>query len=139
MYDPIYPEKTTEPDDASLGQALGRAKRHWDALAAHVAEVSPEAKAEWKFYGSRNGWVFVVRGKRHALMYMIPHEEHFTASFAYKGKATQAALQSDLPAKIIEMIRSAPKYPEGRAVRMAVKSAADLKVAKRLLAIKLLS
>jgi len=136
MYEPLFPERLTEPDDAAMSEALGRAKRHWDGLVAHIAEAAPEAKPEWKHYGKRNGWVFVVRGKKHALMYMIPHEKYFTASFAYKGKAVQAALQSDLPAAVIEMIRKAPKYPEGRAVRMDVKSAADVKVAGRLLAIK---
>jgi len=49
----------------------------------------------------------------------------------------QAAEQSDLPTDVIEMIRQAPKYPEGRAVCVEVKSARDLKVAKALLDIKL--
>jgi hypothetical protein len=137
MEEPMFPDKNRPPRDADLARVLGRAKRGWDELAAHIAEAAPEAKAEWKHYGKRSGWVFVVRGKRHNLMYMIAHEKHFVASFAFGGKAVQAALQSDLPAAIIEMIRQSPKYPEGRAVRVAVKSAADVKVVQRLLAIKL--
>ena len=116
---------------------LGRTKRHWDDLAAHASTAYSEAKPEWKHYGKKSGWVFVVRGKRHNLMYLIPHEKWFGANFAFGEKAVQAALQSDLPTPAIEMIRQAPKYPEGRAIRLAVKSAADAKLAKKLLAIKL--
>ena len=35
------------------------------------------------------------------------------------------------------MVRQSPKYPEGRAVRVEVKTAADVKIAKKLLAIKM--
>lgn len=137
MYEAMFPEKLAQPDDAALAQALGRTKRHWDALATHIATAAPEARPEWKHYGRKSGWVFVARGKRNNLLYLIPHEKHFIASFAFGEKAVSDALQSDLPAKVIEMIRQAPKYPEGRAVRVAVNSAADVKIVKRLLAIKL--
>jgi hypothetical protein len=136
MSEALFSERSAKPDDSAMSTALGRTKRHWDDLAGYVAEAAPEAKPEWRHYGKKNGWVFVVRGKRSALMYMIPHEKYFTASFAYKGEAAQAATESDLPAAVIEMIRKAPKYPEGRAVRMDVKSAADLTIVKRLLVIK---
>ena len=69
-------------------------------------------------------------------MYMIPHDKYFGASFAFGEKAVQAALESDLPAAIIEIVRQAKKYPEGRAIRLQIKSAADAKAAGQLLAIK---
>ncbi len=137
MCEPLFPEKSTKPDDAALAQALGGAKRHWDALATHIATAAPLARPEWKHYGKKHGWVFVVRGKRHNLLYLIPHEKHFMASFAFGERVVRAAIQSDLPAQVIELIRQSPKYPEGRAVRVAVESAAGVKVVKRLLAIKL--
>jgi hypothetical protein len=137
MEGPVFPDKNQPPQDADLARVLGRAKRHWDDLSAHLSTASPIAKPEWKHYGKKSGWVFVLRGKKNNLLYLIPHEKHFVASSAFGEKVVQAALQADLPAPIVEMIRQAPKYPEGRAVRLAVTSAADVKVVKRLLAIKL--
>ena len=49
----------------------------------------------------------------------------------------KAAEQSELPDHVIELIRQAPKYPEGRAFRLEVSKAADVRIAKELLAIKM--
>ena len=135
MEEPVFPDKSCMPKDADLARALGRAKKQWDDLADAVA-ACPEAKPEWKHYGKKSGWIFVIRGKRSNLMYMIPHDKYFGASFAFGEKAVQAALESDLPAAIIEIVRQAKKYPEGRAIRLQIKSAADAKAAGQLLAIK---
>jgi hypothetical protein len=134
---PVFPDKQHKPQDSDLARVLGKAKSHWDALTDHASTASPDAQPEWKHYGKRSGWVFVLRGKRSNLLYLIPHEKQFNASFAFGEAAFQAALESDLPAKVIAMVRESPKYPEGRAIRMAVASAADVKVVKRLLSIKL--
>ena len=136
MVEPVFPDKSCPPKDADLARVLGRTKKQWDDI-AEAAAALPEAKPEWKHYGKKSGWVFVIRGKRTNLMYMIPHDKYFGASFAFGEKAMQAALESDLPAAIIEMVRAAKKYPEGRAVRLQVKSAAEAKAAKKLLAIKI--
>ena len=71
------------------------------------------------------------------LLYLKPLQKRFMAGFALGEKAVQAAEQSNLPDSVVEMIRRAPEYPEGRAVRVEVKTAADVKIAKRLLAIKM--
>ncbi|HVP10106.1 MAG TPA: DUF3788 family protein [Phycisphaerae bacterium] len=137
MEEPVFPDKKQPPAAGDLTRAFGKAKRHWDDLAGHISSLGPAAKPEWKHYGKRSGWVYVLRGKKNNLLYLIPHEKHFVASFAFGEKAVRAALESDLPAPVVEMVRQSPKYPEGRAVRLKVTSAADVKIAKRLLAIKL--
>jgi hypothetical protein len=48
-----------------------------------------------------------------------------------------AAEQSDLPAEVVSPIRQSPKYPEGRAVRLAVTTAPHVTLAQKLLAIKM--
>ena len=72
------------------------------------------------------------------MLYMRPTAKHrFAVSFIFGKKAVQAAEESDLPDHVVEMIRQAPQYPEGRAVRIEVTTAADVKIAKQLLAIKM--
>lgn len=136
MEEPIFANKAHRPTDAELAQALGRTKRHWDALTAAAQKAAPTATATWKHYAGKSGWTFVVRGKRSNVIYMRPLAKHFIAAFAFGAAAVDAALQSDLPAPVIELIRTAPQYPEGRAVRIAVQTAADAAIVKRLLTIK---
>ncbi|MBP7746345.1 MAG: DUF3788 family protein [Phycisphaerae bacterium] len=136
MDEPIFGDKSHRPNDADLAQALGRTKRYWDALIVAAQEAAPSATATWKHYGGKSGWTFVVRGKRSNVIYMRPLARHFIAAFAFGAAAVEAALQSDLPAPIIELIRTAPQYTEGRAVRIAVQTAADAAIVKRLLTIK---
>jgi hypothetical protein len=137
MAEPVFADKSHQPNDADLADFLGRAKRHWDNLVAHVREACPAATAEWKFYTAKYGWTFVVREKRRNLLYMKPLPKCFTVSLAFGDKAVDAAEQSDLPDEIVKPIRQSPKLPEGRAVRIDVTSASHVAIAQELLAIKM--
>ncbi len=138
MEEPVFPDKSHPPDDAALAAVLGRAKVHWDRLLADALAAAPDATPEWKYYTKKSGWTFLLRGKRRNVLYMWPTSKGcFIVCFALGEKAVQAVEDSDLPADIIEAIRMAPKYPEGRPARVVVKVAADVKVARKLLAIKL--
>ncbi len=137
-HDPVFPDKSAMPTDADLTRVLGRKKGHWDKLMASAMKAAPDATPECKYYTKKSGWTFLLRGKRRNVLYMRPIEKgRFVAAFVFGEKAVQAAEQADLPTEVIEMIRQSPKYPEGRAVRLEVGVAADVKIAKKLLAIKL--
>ena len=135
--EPVFPDKAHAPSDADLASALGRVKRHWDSFAAHAVEANPDAKPEWSFYSKKAGWFFLLRGKRRNIVYLTPCPKHFRASFAFGEKAVKAALESNLPDDVVKLIKAAPKYPEGRGIRLEVRTAADVKIAKKLLAIKM--
>jgi hypothetical protein len=137
MHEPLFADKSHRPTDTELVAVLGRTKRHWDSLVAHVREVNPTVEAEWKFYTAKFGWTFVARAKRRNLLYLTPDQKRFRVSLAFGDKAVAAAEQSDLPERVIKPIRESPKYPEGRAVRIEVTSARDLAIARQLLALKI--
>ncbi|MGD8451809.1 MAG: DUF3788 family protein [Phycisphaerae bacterium] len=138
MDEPLFPDKSHKPTDADLQAVLGAAKRHWDSLTAHALEADPAAVPEWKYYMKKTGWTFLLRGKRRNLLYMRPVAKgRFNVTFVFGDKAAKAAEESDLPEHVVEEIRQSPKYPEGRAARVEVKTAADPKIARQLLAIKL--
>lgn len=61
----------------------------------------------------------------------------FAFSLAPGEAAYAAALAAELPEGLRDEILRAPKYPEGRRIRIEVATAADGKIARRLLAIKL--
>jgi len=137
MEEPVFPDKSHSPTDADLKKVLGRTKTHWDRLAAYATDVAPDEKPEWKYYSKKSGWTLVVKGKRRNLVYMCPLAKCFSANFAFGEKAVKATEASDLPVDVVRMVRKAPKYPEGRAVRHEVRTAADVKVVKKLLMIKI--
>jgi hypothetical protein len=127
------------PTDTDLAKLLGPAKRHWDALLASVREVAPKARVEWKFYksaGPGGGWRCVVSNSKRNLVYLRPDEGGFLASFALSDEAIDAAEKAGLSKPLIQAIREGPKLPEGRAARIEVNSAATLKAAAALLAVK---
>ncbi|MBU0639622.1 MAG: DUF3788 domain-containing protein [Planctomycetes bacterium] len=138
MTEPVFPDKTHMPDDTDVARVLGRTMRHWDNLKAHALELNPAATEEWKYYMKKTGWTFLLRGQRRNVLFMRPTgKRRFTVSFVFGGKAVQAAEQSDLPTAVVEALRQAPQYPEGRGVSVEVSTAADVKIAKQLLAIKM--
>ena len=139
MDEPLFADKSHRPTDADLAKVLGPAKRQWDNFTSHVQEVNASGTAEWRHYAGKTGWTLVVRDKRRNLAYVKPLAKRFLVSFAFSDAAVTAAEQSDLPEKIVQPIRQSPKYPEGRAVRVEVASAADAAIARRLLDIKLAS
>jgi hypothetical protein len=137
MDEPVLADKAHRPTDADLAKVLGPAKRLWDSFSAHIQKVNTGGTAEWKHYAGKSGWTFLVRDKRRNLAYVKPLAKRFLVSFAFNDRAVAAAEHSGLPPKTLQLIREAPKYPEGRAVRVEVASAADAATARKLLAIKI--
>ena len=70
-------------------------------------------------------------------MYCIPRRGSFGVSFALGKKAMQAARDSKLPASVLQLLDEAPRYGEGTAVRMEIKSKKDLAIVKKLVAAKM--
>jgi hypothetical protein len=139
MDEPIFCDKQHVPTEADLADALGRAKGVWDRVVAEGQVGNAGVTAEWKHYAGKSGWTLVLRAKQRNVLYLKPLAKQFLACFALGEKAMAAAEQADLPAPLREVLRAAPLYPEGRAVRICVKSAADAAMVGKLLAIKIKS
>lgn len=137
MDEPLFANKSHRPTEAELAKALGPAKRSWDGLVASLRDGAPQCAADWKHYAGKTGWVFVARRQRRNVLYLKPLERRFLASLALSDAEVRAAEQADLPPELVESIRTSPKYPEGRPARVEVSTAADAKIVRALLAIKL--
>jgi hypothetical protein len=68
---------------------------------------------------------------------MVPCRGYFVAAFALGEQACAAARKSALPTAVLEIIDSAPRYPEGRGVRLEIRSRKDLAHVEELAAIKM--
>jgi hypothetical protein len=131
----IFADRKQQPSAANLTKTLGRTARYWTALVTQALDAARGAESAWKYYAS-GGWVYLVRVKRRNLLYLRPLAKGFLASFALSEPAIAAARATDLPPGLLAMLAAAPRYPEGRAVRIAVTSAATAAQAAQVLALK---
>ena len=75
--------------------------------------------------------------KKRPVVYLTPCKRHFLAGLVLGEKAFKAACESKLPAAVLEIVKSATKYPEGRGVRLEVKNKKDVAVVVKLAGIKM--
>ena len=132
-----FDDKSKEPLAAELEGALGRSSARWDELVAHIAEEYAPLDQTWNFSGAKWGWSLRLKQRKRTVLYMTPCERHFLVGFALGEKAVNAARAGSLPDSIMAIIDEAPKYAEGRGVRIEVRIQADLEGVKALAAIKM--
>ena len=109
----------------------------WAELRADISSEFAPLTEKWSFSGKSHGWILQLRQKRKTVLYMVPCPGYFVASFALGEKACQAAQGRSLPAQVLKTIQDAPKYPEGRGVRLEVRNKKDLANVGELASIKM--
>lgn len=131
-----FDDKTKPPEDRDLAAVLGKSFSLWNSLKCAVSDDHAPLAEEWGYTGKSTGWGFRLKKKDRVLLYMTPCRGFFLASFAFGEKAVQSAHNAKLPAGILAIIDAAPRYAEGRGVRIEVRTAKDVAAVKQLVAIK---
>ena len=75
-------------------------------------------------------------GKR-TVLWLVPEEGVLRVAVVLGGKAVAAGLAGPLSKRLKSDLRDAPVYPEGRAVRLRMKSAARVGDVERLIDLKM--
>jgi hypothetical protein len=132
----VFDDKAKQPDDSDLAGALGDTKPLWDQLKSHVLETYPPITEDWKHYGKSSGWTMKLLRKKRNLFFSYPGEGMFTLVFVFGDKAVGVIEKSSLPIPLIEELKAARKYAEGRGLQVPVRTTEDLETAKQLIAIK---
>ena len=132
-----FDDKSKKPATGDLKETLGRTHVHWDNLTAHIAAEFAPCDMTWNFAGAKWGWSLRLKQKKRTVLYMTPCRKHFLVGFALGGKAVRAAHEGGLPASVLKTIDEAPKYAEGRGVRLEIRNKKDLEAVKELAAIKM--
>lgn len=133
----IFDDKALPPREADLKQALGKTFKLWCDLRDHVVKEYAPISPEWGYASKSTGWGLRLKGEKRAVLYMTPCEGYFLASFALGEKAVAAAHAAKLPDPVLEVIDRAPKYAEGRGVRLEVQTSKGVDSIKKLAAIKM--
>jgi hypothetical protein len=121
-----FDDKSAPPRKAALAEMLGRTSTHWDALRTRLADEFDPLAEDWNFAGAKWGWSLRLKHKKRGIVYMTPCRRHFLAGFALGEKAVKAVRDLKVPQAMLEAIDAAPRYAEGRGVRLEVRNKKDL-------------
>ncbi len=128
------PEK---PGDDDVTVALAVARPLWDQLLQRLAAECGLTSYEWGTSGRKYGWSLRVMAKKRRILYLLPSRGAFGVTLVLGDRAIGAARDMKLPAKVMRLIESGQRYPEGTAIRLEVASAKDIDAVLKLAAIKL--
>ncbi len=133
----ILDDKSVTPNKSQLKDVLGKTFQLWDSVKQYVLDNYSPVDQEWNFAGKNYGWSLRLKHKKRTILYLIPCKEFFLVAFVLGEKAVVAAQQSTLPKSILDMIKSARKYAEGRGIRVEVKRPQDIENIRILTEIKM--
>jgi hypothetical protein len=118
----IFDDKSKPPKKKDLEEALGRSYRLWADLRSWLEERFGPVKETWQFSGAQWGWSMKVQERKRAIVYLTPQAKCFIAGFALGEKAVKAAAEAGLPEEFRKLVDEAPRYAEGRGVRLTVRN-----------------
>jgi hypothetical protein len=130
-------DREAAPTPQDLARVLGKAAPVWARLKDDLAAEFPPLEEDWSFAGAKYGWSLRLKRGKRAILYMTPGRGHFLASFALGEKACAAARDAGLPAWLLALIADAPRYAEGRGVRIPVRTRREAGAVVKLAGIKL--
>ena len=136
MEENVFYDKSVKPDDKSLVEILGETGIFWEAIKKHLKDEYSDVNEEWKFYNQKSGWIFKLIRKKRAIFYLTPFEGYFRLTFWMGDKAVAEVEKSDLSENIINTLKNAKKYREGRSIQIYVRLPEDFENVRKLIAIK---
>jgi len=133
----LFDDKASEPTDTDVAKVLADTSNLWIDLKELIASNFDPLAEDWTFSGKKWGWSLRLKHKKRAILYMTPSTGFFYVGFALGEKAVNAARESGLPQRLLDIINSSQKYAEGRGVRLEVRSTTDLDSVLKLSEIKM--
>lgn len=132
----VFLDKAKQPDEKALKEALGTTYKFWDEIKNSIVKEFGAVTEEWKFYGAKSGWTLKLLLKKRNLFFFGAYENYFLIAFVFGDKAVAEVEKSSLPAHLIEELKNAKKYAEGRGLRLEIRKKSDVENVIQLLRIK---
>jgi hypothetical protein len=130
-------DRKSPPTEPELQRVLGKAALLWQQLLDELGAAHAPLAPSWSWSGSSHGWLLKLQRRGKTLGYLIPCEGFLVASFALREKAFAAALAEEWPAAVRRALSEAPRFAEGRGVKLELRARKDLDAARRLAELKL--
>lgn len=133
----IFTDSSVRPNRQMITEALGNTFRYWKEIKTNLEKDFGELSEEWKFYGKNTWWIMKLIHRNKNIFFFTPCDKFFRISFIFGDKAVSAVESSDLPNEIINELKNAKKFVEGRGLHINVKLQSDAKIVMKLAAIKM--
>ncbi len=127
------PKADSPPSEAAVRRFLGPAVAAWDAL----LDPARDRSREWKRYSKKHPWSLRVTEGKRTVLWLVPEEGRLRVAVILGEKAVARGLAGPLSQKLKRELGEATAYPEGRAVRYRMRSAARVRDVERLIDLKL--
>lgn len=131
-----FADKRQPPTENDLKRVLGKSFSAWLRLIQLVSDRIAPISQVWGFTSASTGWGLRLKCKDRVILYLTPGEGHFLVSFALGQRAIAAAQTRKLPVALLKAIDSAPRYPEGRGLRLEVRHTREVAALATLAEIK---
>jgi signal transduction histidine kinase len=132
----IFIDKSVKPNPRMLSGALGQSYQYWEEIRDTLEAQYGKLNEDWRYYGASSGWILKSLLKKRNLFFLIPGERFFTVAFVFGDKAVRVIEESDLPVRIVNVLKNARRYAEGRGLRIEVKRQSEVKIVLKLVAAK---
>ena len=118
-----FDQRSIIPDERGLRGVLG------EAYPCHleILDLTKSYAQEWKFYGKKYGWQLKVTHKGKALCYVSPLEKSLTVGLGIREEEKDILLNSKLPVKMKQELKSAKKYAEGYPLRIQIRRKSEMR------------
>jgi hypothetical protein len=126
----MFDDKKKKPSRDRLRKGLGRSSNLWNDITKWLSDRYHPLEEEWVFYSQKWGWSLKLVHKKRTVLYLTPCNKHFLVGFILGEKAVSAALKMDLSRETVDIIKTARKYVEGRAVRLEIRYKKDVRTVK---------
>jgi len=127
----VFADKSAQPGDTQLEATL---KNVYPCFVA-LREATAGLIHEWKYYNRKSGWIFKIREKKKAVLYLTPLENAFNIGMALRESERDTLIDSPVGGELDVDLASLPKYPEGYGLRFTVRNENDLNMLLRILKI----
>jgi hypothetical protein len=136
MIEYLFLDKTVEPSDKNLKDALSASYKYWVEIQKEFLIEYGEIIPEWKFYDKKTGWTMKNMFKKRNLFFFKPYKGYFNLTFVFGDKAVSAIEKSSVSEDLIQELRLSKKYMEGRVLTVKVSKKSDLQNIYKLVEIK---
>jgi hypothetical protein len=132
-----FDDRSRPPTARELKNVLRGTAGLWRELVAQVSQNHGPITELWNFAGAQFGWSLRLKRKDRVVVYMTPQAGHFLVGVVLGDKAVERAHEVGLPEAVFKLIDNAPRYAEGRGIRLTVATRDDLRIVQRLAAAKM--
>jgi len=132
-----FTDLTKIPCNEDLKVAIGDLFPVWMEIRNFVYEKYPAAVEEWHISIKKYGWLYRIKDKKRAIIYLSPREGFFKATMVFGQKAVDKIMLTDISEELKLELKSSKVYVEGRVLRIEKVDYLNIPDLKNLIEIKI--